>query len=269
MGRARSGASEPERWRWLLVPRSPLWLAEQRASSARLPSMVDGWRYCGSKSAERTRIPDHCRWRNVGWLSTPHFTHFTGGSKSMTQVSAVRDLRELIGRLEERGQLYRFTEPINKETELFPLFRVQQRGLPDAERKALLFENVVGAKGERYEMPCLVGAYGASDAIALTGLDCETYVEALERWHEAREHPMNPVVVDQGPVQEHVLVGDELKNRGLDIFPAPLEDPGLSGMIRVGMPMITRDPETGVRNLGTYNAFFKARDRMQAAIGPN
>jgi len=187
----------------------------------------------------------------------------------MTQISTVHDLRHLIRRFEERGQLYRFVEPVNKETELFPLFRVQQRGLPDADRKVLLFENVVGAKGERYDMPCLVGAYGASDEILLTGLECESYIEALERWHKARERPIDPVLVDRGPVQENVLVGDDLKNRGLDIFPAPVEEVGFSGMLRTGVPMITRDPVTGVRNVGTYNAFFKARDRMQAAIGPN
>lgn len=186
----------------------------------------------------------------------------------MTQVAQMRDLRGFIQRLEERGKLYRFAEPINKETELYPLFRVQQRGLPDAERYALLFENVVGAKGNHYDMACLVGAYAASDAILLIGLGCETYQEALERWHEATVHPIDPVLVDSGPVQEQVLVGDDLGNRGLDIFPVPVEEPGFSGMLRTGLPMITRDPVTGVRNVGTYNAFLKARDRMQAAIGP-
>ncbi len=186
----------------------------------------------------------------------------------MAAVAQIRDLRDFIRRLEERGKLYRFREPINKETELYPVFRVQQRGLPDRERKALLFENVVGAKGNRYDMPCLAGAYAASDAILTIGLGCESYQTALDRWHEAREHPLEPVMVDSGPVQDRVLLGSDLKDRGLDIFPVPVEEPGFSGMLRAGLPMITRDPVTGVRNVGTYNAFFKARDRMQAAIGP-
>lgn len=186
----------------------------------------------------------------------------------MSRVAQGRDLRDFIQRLEERGKLYRFREPIVKETELYPVFRVQQRGLPDSERKALLFENVVGVKGNPYEMPCLAGAYSASDAILLIGLGCETYQEALERWYEALVRPIDPVLVDSGPVQEHVLLGDDLKNRGLDIFPVPVEEPGFSGMLRTGLPMITRDPVTGIRNVGTYNAFLKARDRMQAAIGP-
>jgi UbiD family decarboxylase len=189
------------------------------------------------------------------------------GFDAMTTVSPMHDLRDFIRRLDERGQLYRFTEPINKETEMCPLFRVQQRGLPDQDRRALLFENVIGAKGERYGMPALFGAYAASEAVLLTGLGCGSYTEALDRWHEAREHPIDPVLVDRGPVHDNVLMGADLKTRGLDIFPAPVEETGFSAMLRTGMPMITRDPETGVRNVGTYNAYFNARDRMQAAIG--
>src|SRR5439155_4580147 len=54
----------------------------------------------------------------------------------------------------------------------------------------------------------------------------------------------------------------------LNILPVPVEEPGFSGMLRTGLPMISKDPITGVRNVGTYNAFLKAPDRMQAAIGP-
>src|SRR4030095_2902498 len=122
----------------------------------------------------------------------------------MIQVSAAHDLREFIRQLEQRDQLYRFTDSINKETEMCPLFRVQQRGVPDPDRKAFLFTNVVGARGERYEMPALLGAYTASEAILLTGLGCESYVEALDRWHEAREQPIETVIGAHRPVQANV-----------------------------------------------------------------
>jgi 4-hydroxy-3-polyprenylbenzoate decarboxylase len=38
-------------------------------------------------------------------------------------------------------------------------------------------------------------------------------------------------------------------------------------MIRTGTPMVTRDPITGKRNAGAYNAFFRSRTRMAAGIG--
>src|SRR5207253_6045358 len=84
----------------------------------------------------------------------------------------------------------------------------------------------------------------------------------------ARENPLPPVIVENGPVQENVIMGEELKRTGLNILPVPVEEPGFSGMLRTGLPMITRDPVTGTRNVGTYNAFLKAPDRMQAANGP-
>ncbi len=186
----------------------------------------------------------------------------------MTQVARMRDLRDFIEALEKRGKLYRFNEPINKDSELYPVFRVQQRGLREGERKALLFTNVVDAKGKHYDMDVLAGAYAADDETLFIGLGIENHIEGLERWHHARTNPLEPVIVDSGPVQENVIMGDELKKTGLNILPVPVEEPGFSGMLRCGLPMISKDPVTGVRNVGTYNAFLKAPDRMQAAIGP-
>jgi 4-hydroxy-3-polyprenylbenzoate decarboxylase len=177
-----------------------------------------------------------------------------------------RDLRELMAVLEGRGKLYRFKERINKDTELYPLYRVQMRGLGDRERKVLLFEDVTGAKGQAYEMSVLAGVYGVSEEILALGMSCGSYREMWERWHEGLVHPVDPVVVDSGPVQEEVHVGDEVKELGLDEFPVPVEEPGFSGMIRTGLPMITKDLETGIRNVGTYNGFFRARDRVVVGI---
>ncbi len=180
-----------------------------------------------------------------------------------------RDLRELVELLEARGKLYRFREPINKDTELMPFYRIQMRGVPESERKIFLFDNVVGASGKKYEMSVLSGVYGVSEEVLALGVGCETYVEMLEKWHDGLRRPVSPVVVDHGPVQEVVHVGDELKELGLDELPVPVEEPGFSGMIRTGLPMITKEPGSGVRNVGTYNGFFRGRDRIAAGIGPN
>ena len=64
-----------------------------------------------------------------------------------------RDLRAFLDALEHRGKLYRFTSPVDKDRELFPLYRIQLQGLPEAERKVFLFEDVRGARGNRYAMP--------------------------------------------------------------------------------------------------------------------
>ena len=58
------------------------------------------------------------------------------------------DLHEHIARLDRAGLLCRIDAPVNKDTELHPLVRWQFRGgIPEKERKAFLFTNVVDGKG--------------------------------------------------------------------------------------------------------------------------
>ena len=52
----------------------------------------------------------------------------------------------------------------------------------------------------------------------------------------------------------------------VDELPAPVEEPGFSGDIRVTGPFITRDPETGTRNVGMYSGHFRGEDWMIAGI---
>ena len=177
------------------------------------------------------------------------------------------DLREFIGELERRGKLQRIKRQVNKDTELMPLFRLQFRGLAEENRKAFLFENVTDAKGRRYDMKVMPGSYGASREIFALGMGCERPEEVYEKWRHACTHPIEPVLVNSGPVQEEVHTGAELTTLGLDEFPSPVEEPGFSGTIRTTTPFITKDPDTGVRNVGTYSGHFRARDRLMAGIG--
>ncbi len=43
----------------------------------------------------------------------------------------IRDLRDFLAEARRRERLHEFTEPINKESELMPLYRAQTRGLPE------------------------------------------------------------------------------------------------------------------------------------------
>lgn len=177
-----------------------------------------------------------------------------------------QDLRAFLSALEERGLVHRFSEPINKDTELLPLYRLQMRGLPSAARRVMLFDHVVSATGNTYRMSVAAGVYGVSEEILTLGIGCQSPIEALEKWHQALENPVPPVVVESGPVQEEVHLGDELLSLGLDELPVPVEEPGFSQILRTGVPMITRDPDSGVRNMGTYNGFLRDRNRIVSGI---
>src|SRR5437868_2982435 len=74
--------------------------------------------------------------------------------------------------LEQAGKLVRVTTPINKDTELHPLVRLQFRGLPERARKAFLFENVIDSRGRKYDIPVLVGGLAGSADIYALGMRC-------------------------------------------------------------------------------------------------
>jgi len=176
------------------------------------------------------------------------------------------DIREFVSELEGRGKLYRWRRVVNKDTELMPLMRLQYRGLADEQRQAFLYENVVSSQGRSYEMKVLTGVYGASRAIAAFGMGCKDPGEIYEKWQRAVTKPIDPVTVNRSLAQERIHVGPVLEQDGLAMLPAPVEEPGFSGGIRVTAPVITQDPETGTRNVGMYSGHFFAPDRFLAGI---
>src|SRR5258708_37155921 len=82
-------------------------------------------------------------------------------------------LGQYVEGLEQADKLVRVTIPINKDTELHPLVRLQFRGLPESQRKAFLFENVVDSQGRKYDIPVLVGALAGARDIYAVGLPFE------------------------------------------------------------------------------------------------
>src|SRR5262250_168035 len=136
-------------------------------------------------------------------------------------------LGQYVEALERAGKLVRVTVPINKDTELHPLVRLQFRGLPESQRKAFLFENVVDARGRRYDIPVLVGALAGSKEIYALGMQCK--LEEIETvWNNALTNQIAPVLVGKGACQEVVITGDALKRDGggLGRLPIPISTPG-------------------------------------------
>jgi UbiD family decarboxylase len=181
------------------------------------------------------------------------------------------DLRGHLKKLEEKGLLVKVKKEINKDTEIHPLVRWQfVGGLPEEERKAFLFENVVDSQGRKYNIPVTVGAYSASKYIYAIGLGCETD-EVVPKIEYGVSHPIEPVVVSDGPVQEEVHLADEVKELGMSEFPVPISTPGWDNAPYLTCAMlVTKDLETGIRNVGNYRAMIKAPDRFGINIsGPN
>ncbi|MFC1956024.1 UbiD family decarboxylase [Chloroflexota bacterium] len=173
-----------------------------------------------------------------------------------------KDLRELLKSLEEKGKLIRIKRKINKDTELMPLARLQFRGLPEEERKGFMFENITDAKGKKYDIPLVVGVIAASRDIYAIGMNCDSD-KITEKWSETRTNPIEPIIVNSGPVQEVVHIGDSLlEHGGLEEFPIQISTPGYDSGPFITCPyVVTKDPETGIPNVGMYRAHVKSPTR--------
>jgi len=185
--------------------------------------------------------------------------------KPVTMQKAPADLQEHIARLEERGLLTRIDRPIDKDSELHALVRWQfQGGLREDERRAFLFTNVFGARGEKYDIPVLVGGLAASPEIYATGLGVSV-ADIGDLWVKAMAHPVVPVRVDSAPCQEIVQTGKDLTTEGggMASLPVPISTPGFdSAPYLTATLCVTKDPENGIQNMGTYRAALKANDRL-------
>lgn len=175
------------------------------------------------------------------------------------------DLHDHLQSLEERGLLIRIDRPIDKDSELHPLVRWQfVGGLAEADRKAFLFTNVTDGRGRHYEIPVVVGAIAANPAIYGIGMGAPV-AEIEAKWQHAIANPIPPRLVQSAACQELVLQGADLEGEGhgLDLLPIPISTPGFdSAPTLTATNVVTRDPDTGVQNMGTYRAALKAPDRL-------
>jgi len=172
------------------------------------------------------------------------------------------DLQQHLADLEAAGLLVRIDRPINKDTELIPLVRWQFiGGMPEDQRRAFLFTNVIDSKGRRYDMPVVVGALASSPDIYAMGMG-RPVEEIGEAWMHAIAHPIPPVATNDAPCQEVVITGDALKTEGLKALPVPVSTPGFDAAPYLTATLcVSRDPESGVQNYGTYRVALKAPDR--------
>jgi 4-hydroxy-3-polyprenylbenzoate decarboxylase len=169
-----------------------------------------------------------------------------------------RDLRDHIKALADRGLLIEVDRVVNKDSELHPLVRLQFRGLPEAKRRAFLFRKITDARNRSYEIPVLVGGLAASEEIYALGLQCAPE-EIVTRWNKALSNPIAPTMVKTGKVKEVIHTGKNLLDHGgLEEFPIPISTPGFDNApYFTAACWITKDPDTGTRNMGMYRAQIK------------
>jgi len=172
---------------------------------------------------------------------------------------AYKDQKEFIDLLEKRGELKRIKQPVSPRLEITEIAaRVMHGGGP-----ALLFENVQGSRlpvsinlmGSRRRMALALGVQdveeiaGRIEALVSTRVPESLLgkLALLPRLVEMTKFP--PRTVSGGPVQEVVLEGDEVDLGSLPVLTCWPQDGGPYFTLP---QVITRDPVTGMRNVGMY-----------------
>ena len=173
-----------------------------------------------------------------------------------------RDLRAFIQLLEERGQLRRITAPVDPDLELAAIAdRVLASGGP-----GLVFENVIGSS-----MPVAVNLLGTVERVVWSmGLEHPQQLEELGERLALLQQPRPPKGLGETkqfarvfwdlvkarpdldllpPCRQQVFEGDAVDLNNIPLIRPWPGDAG--GVITLGL-VITKDPETGVPNVGVY-----------------
>ena len=175
------------------------------------------------------------------------------------------DLHQHVLALAQAGLLHVIDEPINKDTEMHPLVRWQFRGgIRESERKAFLFTQPTDSKGRRYEIAVLVAGLAANREVYRIGFG-KPLEDIGQSWLKAMAAPIKPRVVEIAPCQDVVVVGDDLDRpgQGLDGLPVPISTPGFDNAPYLSAGhYITRDPDSGIQNVGNYRGQLKTPRRL-------
>ncbi len=176
-----------------------------------------------------------------------------------------RDYQEHLAELEKSGLLRTVDRAINKDTEMHPLVRWQFRGgIPEYNRKAWMFTNITDSRGRKYDYPVVVGALATTPEIYRIGMNVPMD-KIGSHWEQAISNPIKPLEVSDAPCHEVVITGNELigEGKGLDTLPIPISTPGYDAApYFTATNCVTKDPETGIQNIGTYRAGLKSSNRL-------
>ncbi|MBW2030086.1 MAG: phenylphosphate carboxylase subunit beta [Deltaproteobacteria bacterium] len=155
----------------------------------------------------------------------------------------MKSMRDFIEQAEAEGMLHRIKAEVDWDLELSHIAKLNEEN----QGPALLFENVKG-----YDSPVITSVCTTTQRLALIlGAPRDsTLVDLMRLWVEKNENKIPPKWVGSGPCKENIMAGDEID---LFRFPVPKFYPMDGGrFFGTAHFVITKDPDTGWVNLGTY-----------------
>jgi UbiD family decarboxylase len=159
-------------------------------------------------------------------------------------ATMINDLRSFINKLDEEGELARISVEVDWKFELGAIAR-KAYGPPAC--PSLLFEKIKG-----YNTPLFTGGLHTFRRIAIAfGMDPASDQNSIVKHYVERiKQPVKPVVLKDGPCKNNKFIGQDVN---VLKFPVPWWAERDGGRyIGTWHQVVTKDPETGWTNVGTY-----------------
>lgn len=174
-----------------------------------------------------------------------------------TEKTGCQDLRQYLERLESAGLLARIKAEVDLRHEIGAIC---ERSI-DREGPGLLFENVKGYPG----MPLVANILSTTRQLAIAlGIEADQD-KIFEKIAWGMAHRTGSVVVPSGPCKGEIYSGDEAN---VYRFPTPWWHEMDGGQyIGTTAGCITRDPDTGGHNMGSYRVMVKDKNTLAMNAG--
>jgi 4-hydroxy-3-polyprenylbenzoate decarboxylase len=170
---------------------------------------------------------------------------------------AFNDLREWIDDLEERKDLKRVKACVDWDEEIGAITReVASRFGP-----ALLFETIKDHERSFCRRLFTNGTGTRERVCRFIGVpETTSYRDMVAIFKERFSRPVKPITVAKGPIKENMIAGADVD---LFQFPVPKWNPLDGGRyLMTSATVVTRDPDTGVLNGGTYRGMITGKNTI-------
>lgn len=181
---------------------------------------------------------------------------------------AILDLRDWLARVDAMGELVRVTDAVNRDEEMSAIAYLVAK---QPSSPAVLFECAEGFEDSPVGARLLWNILGPSLARVALTLEERPDTPTLELIRRTRDKlklriPPQEVSRDEAPVFENTLTGGQID---LDLLPIPRHWP-LDGGRYAGTAdaVITRDPDTGYLNVGTYRMMQQGKSEVGLYLSP-
>ena len=174
----------------------------------------------------------------------------------------IDDLRDFLRILEERGKL----KTVNNAHWDLEIGTINEL-MAERQGPALVFDNITDYP-EGFRVATNLLHHRAGQKLAFDFPEESTDVECVREWKDMwnKFQPVPPVIVEDAPIKDNILKGSDV-----DVykFPAPKWHTHDGGRyIGTGVVTITKDPDEGWVNFGTYRVMIHDQATLSFYVSP-